>query len=152
MIVGITGHRIIGDARAYSYVSAELDKLLVGLKPDSLISGMALGSDVLACEICIHRGISFIAALPFSGQEKYWSKDATTHYHLLLQKAAKIEIVCEGDFANWKYQKRNEWIVDNSDMMIGVFDGSKSGTKNCLDYAEKVGKKIVVIDPKLASQ
>jgi uncharacterized phage-like protein YoqJ len=45
-------------------------------------------------------------------------------------------------------QKRNEYMVDNSDIVIAVWDGSKGGTYNCVKYAEKLGKKIIVINPK----
>jgi uncharacterized phage-like protein YoqJ len=154
MIVGITGHRSIGDSgtRAYAYVCYELIKILDELKPEKLLSGMALGSDMAACDVCIKLGIPYIACLPFVGQELLWSAADKSRYTELLAIAASIEVICEGGFANWKYQKRNEYIVDNSDMMIGIWDGSKSGTKNCLDYAQKQGKKIIIIDPKLANQ
>lgn len=44
-------------------------------------------------------------------------------------------------------QKRNEYMVDHSDKVIAVWDGSKSGTKNCIDYAKKVGKDIIFVQP-----
>ena len=37
-------------------------------------------------------------------------------------------------------------MIDNSDILIAVFDGSKSGTKNCIDYAKKHNKEIIIID------
>lgn len=39
-------------------------------------------------------------------------------------------------------------MVDNSDAVIAVWDGTAGGTKNCFDYATKIGKKIIRIDPK----
>ena len=41
------------------------------------------------------------------------------------------------------YQVRNEWMVDKSSLVIAVFSGQKSGTKNTLDYAKGKGIKVV---------
>ena len=38
-------------------------------------------------------------------------------------------------------QKRNEYMVDHSDIVLAVWNGKKSGTENCIKYAEKMGKK-----------
>lgn len=45
-------------------------------------------------------------------------------------------------------QKRNEYMTDNSDIVIAVWDGSKGGTANCVRYAKKLNKEIIVINPK----
>ena len=39
---------------------------------------------------------------------------------------------------------RNKLIVDYSDLVIALWDGSSSGTKSVISYCEKVGKKITV--------
>ena len=41
------------------------------------------------------------------------------------------------------YQVRNEWMVDRSNLVIAVFNGQKSGTKNTVDYAKRKGVKVV---------
>jgi uncharacterized phage-like protein YoqJ len=41
-----------------------------------------------------------------------------------------------GNYHPAKMQKRNEYMVDNSDFVIAVFDGEqKGGTFNCIKYA-----------------
>ena len=35
----------------------------------------------------------------------------------------------------------------NSDVVIAVWNGKKSGTGNTVDYALKNGKKVIIIDP-----
>ena len=35
------------------------------------------------------------------------------------------------------YQVRNEWMVERSNLVIAVFNGQKSGTKNTIVYAKK---------------
>ena len=44
-------------------------------------------------------------------------------------------------------QKRNEYMVDLADIVIAVWDGSASGTGNCVRYTERCGKKIIRIMP-----
>lgn len=41
------------------------------------------------------------------------------------------------------YQVRNEWMVDRSNLVIAVFTGQKSGTKNTVDYAKRKGIRVV---------
>ena len=44
-------------------------------------------------------------------------------------------------------QKRNEYMVNNSDYVIAVWDGKPSGTGNTVRYAESKGKTIITIKP-----
>lgn len=37
-------------------------------------------------------------------------------------------------------------MVDNSDVVIAVWNGEKSGTGNTVNYAMKSGKKVIIID------
>jgi uncharacterized phage-like protein YoqJ len=45
-------------------------------------------------------------------------------------------------------QKRNEWMTDNSKYIIAVWDGTKGGTGNCVNYGKKVNKLITSLHPK----
>jgi uncharacterized phage-like protein YoqJ len=145
MIISFTGHRpdkIFGKEK---YIFEEIEKKLVELKPDKIISGMAVGVDQIAACVAVKLSIPFIAAVPFEGQEKIWPKEAKAHYNHLLSKTTEIKIVCEGGFTAWKFQKRNEWMVDNSDILIACWNGSSGGTANCVKYAEKIKKEIIYI-------
>ena len=37
------------------------------------------------------------------------------------------------------FQKRDEWMVDQSSRVIAVYDGVSGGTKNTIDYAVRCG-------------
>lgn len=151
MIVSFTGHRKIGAGYgsnpAKDYVISELESILKELRPEGCISGMAIGFDQVAALACIQLGIPFEAAIPFSGQEKRWPFDIQNEYNSILDKAVKKTIVCDGEYSAKKMQIRNEYMVDNSDTVVCCWDGSTGGTKNCLDYAKKMNKKIIRIDP-----
>jgi uncharacterized phage-like protein YoqJ len=46
-------------------------------------------------------------------------------------------------------QKRNEYIVYNCDVLLFVYDLNESGgTAKCIEYARKVNKQIIIIEPK----
>ncbi len=152
-VVSFTGHRpqkLGGFAPVNpikSYVISELDKLLDEIKPDKCISGMALGLDQWAADMCVLKNIPFIAAIPFIGQESVWPEHSKGVYKYLLDKAEETVIVSEGGYAPWKMQERNEWMTDRADIIIACWDGSPSGTKNCVDYANKKNKDIRIINP-----
>ena len=55
---------------------------------------------------------------------------------------AEVVFVSEPGYAAWKMQVRNKWMVDNSDLVLALWNGTDGGTANCVRYAEKVGKPI----------
>lgn len=153
MIAAFTGHRPdkLGGYKlpnpTYLYVCQELDKALRQLDPKQVITGMALGVDQWAAHIAYKLGIPFIAAVPFEGQEKAWPAPSQKAFHHLLKLACEKVIVSPGGYSSAKMQIRNEWMVDHCDILIAVWDGSKGGTGNCVQYAQSIGKQIYRIDP-----
>lgn len=133
----------------YNYITEKLRNLLIKLQPDKCITGMALGWDQWAAQACVDLQIPFIAAIPFVDQEKIWPQSSKDTYNKLLNLAAEKIIVCEGGYAAWKMQKRNEFMVDNADEIVACWDGTNGGTKNCVDYALSRDKKIHRINPSL---
>lgn len=130
----------------YCYVCQETEKILLNLKPDKIISGMALGYDQYLANIAIKLNIPFIAAIPFQGQDVKWPDSSRRIYNKLLTKAAEIVIVSEPGFSAKKLQIRNEWMVDHCDILLAAFDGSIGGTRNCVNYANSINKQVIRID------
>jgi uncharacterized phage-like protein YoqJ len=143
MIVSFTGHRPnkLGGYKAdnplQNVIRAKLRQALLEIAPDRAISGMALGVDQWAADACIDLRIPFTAAIPFSGQDSKWSDEAREDYLRLLKAAERVVIVSPGEYAAKKMQIRNQWMVDNSDKLIAVWDGTDGGTANCVRYAER---------------
>lgn len=154
MIVGFTGHRPdkLGGYKVpnptYIKVCQKIDTTLRDLQPEKVISGMALGIDQWAANIAYKLGIPFIAAVPFEGQESAWPQPSQKAFRLLLKRASEIVIVSPGGYAPAKMQIRNEWIVDNSNKLIAVWDGSPGGTGNCVNYAKSKNRDILFINPR----
>jgi uncharacterized phage-like protein YoqJ len=149
-----TGHRPdkLGGytEEAFNKLVEVAENALTQLKPDEVISGMAMGWDMALAQAAINKEIPFIAAVPFIGQEKMWQKNTKDYYNELLSKAKEVVIVCEGGYSAYKMQVRNEWMVDNSDLVLVMHNGDTSGgTYNCVKYATKVGKQMVNLYSKL---
>lgn len=148
MIIALTGHRphklggeYNGEGPVSNWLLRQLSSYLRDTKPEKVISGMAIGADMLWAEAAVNLQIPLIAAVPFVGQESKWPSVSQDRYKLLLAKAAEVVIVCEGGYASWKMQKRNEWMVDHSDVLLAVWDGSSGGTGNCVAYARSPAAK-----------
>lgn len=155
MIVSFTGHRSdkIGGWNlpnpTYISICRQIEKILRDLKPSECISGMALGFDSYAANVCINIGIPFIAAIPFIGQEKAWPEKSQKTYNKLLSKAKEIVIVSDGGYSAAKMQIRNEYLVNNCNILVSCFrlGETSGGTFNCIQYAKKVNKQIIAVDP-----
>ncbi len=156
MIVAFTGHRPdkLGgyDLPNPTYISVcqKIEAALKELKPEKVISGMALGIDQWAAHIATKLGIPFIAAVPFIGQDGKWPTQSRKIYKILLAKASETVVVSEGAYSAAKLQIRNEWMVyqlGQDDKLIAVWDGTKGGTGNCVAYAESKKKTIYRIVP-----
>lgn len=111
---------------------------LARTRPAKVISGMALGWDQAVAGACIALGIPLIAAVPFEGQECRWPQEAQERYRWILGEAERVVVVCSGPGGR-AMQIRNEWMVDNTDRIVALWDGSWGGTFNCIQYAEKRG-------------
>lgn len=148
MIIAGTGHR---PDKLGGYTEANFERLvtiaekwLKGLKATKVISGMALGWDQALAQAAINLEIPLIAAIPFTNQAEVWSDKSKVYYQDLLNKVQEIVNVSGMDEYSVEYmQKRNEWMVDNCDILLAMFDESSGGTKNCVQYAELQNKRIV---------
>ena len=103
--------------------------------------GMALGWDMAVAIACLELGVPYTAYIPFDGQERYWDRKYRDEYRDILKGAKKVINTDPGKFSiAKKMQIRNQRMVDDSTMVLALWDGSPSGTKNCIDYATNLGK------------
>lgn len=108
-----------------------------------VISGMAQGWDTwLALAAIESKCCYLIAACPFKGQGAPWPPKAQLKHSSILELADEVVFVC-ANYDHDSMQLRNEYMVDNSDCLIAMHNGAKGGTKNCLDYAERVGSRVL---------
>lgn len=154
MKVAITGHRP-EKINNWQFVEHQLLTAFQDFKTDLVIQGMAAGVDLVAAKCAYRAGIPFWCAKPWKthkgrmGGSMGYAVSWESFYDQALQHAEKVIDVT--DYENypgaWIYQKRNEWMVDNADMVIAVWDGSSGGTANCVKYAKKKEVPIWQINP-----
>lgn len=151
MIICGTGHRpnkLGGYGEIAARKSLDLARnYLAENKPDTVISGMALGWDQALALAAFKEGIEVWAYIPFKGQESIWPATAKTLYAYILARCSFVRYISEPGFAAWKMQARNGAMVDDADLVLALWNGSSGGTKNCIDYALSKGKPVVNLWP-----
>ncbi len=153
--IAVTGHRPqhLGwsfdlTAEPWQWLTGQFAELFTLAGAERVISGLALGVDTAAAVATLGLdGVHLHAAIPFEGQDSRWPKESRDTYARIRAAADSEKVVCEGGYAPWKMQRRNEYMVDNADVVIAVWNGKPGGTANCVEYARKVGKPIIYIDP-----
>jgi uncharacterized phage-like protein YoqJ len=151
--LGITGHRPDAfapiPAGAYAALTILKEEFETEPRPGLIISGLALGVDTWAAEAARRIHLPYVAAVPFEGQEKVWLEEDQNRYNQLKAAASRVVVVSEGGWKskrdNWKFQKRNEWIVDNCDYLL-AFLWRPGGTENCVRYGIRKDREMRVID------
>lgn len=118
--------------------------------------GGSLGVDIWSGEILLkmkeqpaHGDIELIAALPHPNHDARWDQRSKTRLAFLLSHSAKcVTVGAQADAES--YYKRNRYLVDHSDCLLAVYDNDRtirSGTGQTVQYAEKLGKPIILIHP-----
>ena len=150
--VCFTGHRPEKLTRSEKAVRKDLEKEIRQAVADGLyvfITGMARGVDIWAAQIVLglrDEGfpVTLVCACPYDGFESGWNSQWKKQYKAILAIADFVKYVCDG-YSPSCFQIRNEWMVDHAARVIAVFNGGKSGTKNTIDYASKIGVPVACI-------
>ena len=109
----------------------------------TFITGMAMGTDIWAAEIVLERkktnmDLHLICALPHPNFESRRSITETKRLNKIINNSDIFKEISDLYFTGC-YQVRNEWMVDRANLVIAVYNGKKSGTKNTVDYAKRKG-------------
>ena len=154
MLIAVTGHRpnklnneYDGSGPLSQKISNALQGIINTYKPSGLMSGMALGVDMLWAELAIKNNLDLIAAIPCANQESVWPKSSQDRYNAILSYPKCKRHVLNVTFTAGCMQERNIWMVDKCDLLTAVWDGSSGGTGNCVKYAKKVKRQIIRINP-----
>lgn len=156
-----TGHRPNGfpfrygtDKKEHSaYLQALFQKTELAITEygvTDFISGMALGVDMDFAEIVLKLRkkypVALECAIPCPDQTLKWKLKDKIHYHAILRHADKITLVSES-YTPECMLKRNRYMVDNSDLVIAVFNGiEKGGTWYTIRYARQNRVPVLLID------
>lgn len=113
---------------------------------------MALGFDMICAETVLalkknYPDIKLIGALPCRTQDIKWQEKDKRRYRNLLKRLDDIRCIYDKYIGAECMLKRNRYMVNNSSLMIALFNGLAGGTKSTIDYARKKGLEIVIIKP-----
>lgn len=118
----------------------------------TFLCGMALGFDMICAETVLelkkqYRDIKLIGAIPCKNQEIKWIKKEQERYRKLVKQLDGIRCIYDEYIGAECMLERNEYMVNNSSLMIALFNGLAGGTKKTIDYARKQGLEIIIIKP-----
>jgi uncharacterized phage-like protein YoqJ len=155
MIVAITGHRPnkLGnewniDGPISEKIKKALKRVLSNVEPTRMISGMALGVDTIWALLALEKGIPLTAAIPCKNHSSKWTKSNQDVYNsILTNPLTTVHIVSDEEYNDTCMQNRNIFMVDNSDLLVAVWNETAGGTANCVNYAKKQNKRILPINP-----
>jgi uncharacterized phage-like protein YoqJ len=154
MFIACTGHRphklnneYDGNGPVSSMIRMEMAKVIEKYNPERILTGMALGVDMLWAEAGISAGITVVACIPCKGQDSRWPDTSRARYRSILMDPHVTQVlVSEEPYSAALMQERNRWMVDHSQMLLAVWDRSRGGTANCVEYAMSKDRPIVYID------
>lgn len=133
-------------------VLTEQIKNAVDREYDYFISGFAEGIDLMAAEIVIALkrdgyDISLEAAMPAMNQTDGWDDLSRGIYYMLLDQADR-RVCLDKKMSKYSCLRRNEYMVEQSDLVIAVYDGKKGGTGYTVNYARQKNRDLWIINPK----
>ncbi len=127
-------------------------KTLVESGVTDFLSGMAEGTDTICSELILslrekNPALKLHCILPHEGQADKWSDSARERYHAILKQADSVEYVSR-EYYDGCMIDRNHRLVDSAGLLLAVYNGvRRSGTGATVNYARKMGREIILIDP-----
>lgn len=114
---------------------------------NTFISGLAQGFDqdfalcVIQLRVELQGGVYLIGAKPYKDQGDNWHKKERRIYERIVEQCDSIVTVSE-KYTPECYQLRNEFMVDQSDGGIALWNGTPGGTRNTIRYALQNNKRV----------
>ena len=118
----------------------------------NFLSGMALGADIWAAEIVLgfresDPEIKLTAVIPCETQADKWSAEQRERYFNILAECDETVYIRRHYTPSCMFE-RNRYLIDNSDVLLAVYNGcKKGGTAFTVRYAKSLGKEVIIIDP-----
>lgn len=113
----------------------------------TFITGMAPGTDIWAAELVLEKKkqngeLCLICAVPHPGFGRRKSAREAERYSSIIRHADSILTICSR-YSSACYRRRNKFMVDMPSLVIAVWSGAPSGTKNTVHYAAARGARTV---------
>ena len=117
----------------------------------TFITGMARGIDIWAGQTvlkqrALNSDIKLVAVSPYKGFEEKWPDEWKQQYSFLIRWADAVRYLFPA-YSREVFQKRNDWMVNRSSLVIAFYNGEPGGTRNTLRYAKRQGVPVVNLYP-----
>ena len=114
------------------------------------ICGMAIGCDMYFAEAVLslkqeYPDITLEAAIPCGGQPDRWASEQRRRYNRLLDSCDKVTVL-QIAYTPDCMQRRNQYMVDRSSLLLACHNGRPGGTLNTMAYAMHQGRKIIQLE------
>lgn len=161
LVACFTGHRPKSFKFNYNeedkecvFIKKQLERIIdraIELGYNLFICGMALGVDTWAAEIIIEKkksnpNIKLECAIPCEKQFNNWPYKAQERYFDIINKADIKTMVSNETYKPELMIKRDQYMVDKSSLVIGVWNKKVSGTGHTIKYASDKGKLVIYYD------
>ena len=115
-------------------------------------TGGAAGVDCWAALMVLEQqeknpALKIHCILPYMGQADEWSGSAREQYQAILKQADSVDYMSR-DYYDGCMIDRNHRLVESAGLLLAVYNGvRRSGTGATVNYARKMGREIIVINP-----
>lgn len=143
--VAFTGHR--------SYNGERYDVLLATIRElynegyTTFLSGMALGFDMAAAEAVISLrqelpSLRLICVIPFEGQQRGFPQQERERFERIVASADEAVTLLPKYQTN-AFLLRNDFLVENSSLLVAYFTGESGGTAYTVKKATKRALRLI---------
>jgi hypothetical protein len=153
--LGIVGHRYIANTETVAFVAESCLAILKRLQAEhenlTVISAIAEGADTIFAEKAVELNIPLEIVRPFEDYAiDFTTASAKQRYERLRSWAHSETILNYAGRSDAAYLAGMHWIVDNSSLLIAVWDGSPArglgGTGDAIERALSLNRDWIHID------
>ena len=114
------------------------------------ICGMAIGCDTYFAEAVLqmkvrHPDALLEAAIPCDNQDAKWNRAQKARYARLLE-CCDLTTYVSHSYTPECMMHRNEYMVNQSSLLLACFNGRSSGTMSTILYAERSGIRTIILE------
>lgn len=151
LVISATGHRpkyfpckYDETHEWYLNLVKDVEFRLTQLKPSAIISGMAIGFDMLFAEAGLNLGIPVHAYIPYKAQGENWPAKTYKRYLDILNTSDAV-FICSKEYHKHCFFKRDELMIDHSSVVFSLLNplAKSGGTFYTKQYAIKQEKEII---------
>jgi uncharacterized phage-like protein YoqJ len=119
-----------------------------------VVTGLDLGTEMLAAEAAALAGVRYVAVLAFPDQERAWPESTRVRFRHLLDGASGVRTLQNRPPENTRavapsFARRNAWLRKNASEAIVVWDGADEAVgRSYRSLVDGLGEELVwLLDP-----